>query len=66
MRATEEERETMKHEFDQRIQAGREQALWHKDARFEAVMKDLIAQTKPARIVETGSHMGWSTDWFAR
>ena len=56
----------MRHEHDPRIAASRPQALWHADPNFEAVMRDLLAQTRPARIVETGTHMGWTADWFAR
>ena len=56
----------MRHEHDPRIAASRPQALWHADPNFEAVMRDLLAQTRPDRLIETGTHMGWTADWFAR
>jgi hypothetical protein len=55
----------VRHPYDPRIEAGIEKALWHADPNFEAVMKDLIEQTKPDHIVETGSHYGWTCAWFA-
>jgi CheY-like chemotaxis protein len=53
----------MRHEYDPRIQHAR--IIWHEDPNFELFMLDLIEKTKPDRIVETGTHMGWTTAWFA-
>jgi hypothetical protein len=49
--------------FDPRTQL--HHIIWHKDTKLEAFVLDLINDVKPDRIVETGTHMGWSTMWFA-
>lgn len=51
------------HMYDPRTQLNH--IIWHNDARLEAFTKKLIGDLKPDRIVETGTHMGWTTMWFA-
>ncbi|TAK10571.1 MAG: hypothetical protein EPO32_14660 [Anaerolineae bacterium] len=55
----------MKHRFDPRTQVGIEQALWHADPILERFVRTTIEQVKPARFVETGTHMGWTSLWVA-
>lgn len=53
------------HPFDPRTNVGVEQALWHNDPHLEALVRDIIERVKPARFVETGTHMGWTSAWVA-
>lgn len=52
------------HMFDPRTQL--HYIVWHKDPKLEAFIRKLITDLKPARWVETGSHMGWTSLWVAQ
>ena len=39
---------------------------WHNDPNGEALVLDIMEKLKPARFVETGSHMGWTDMWMAQ
>jgi hypothetical protein len=55
----------LKHPFDPRINAGVEQALWHADSNFEAVIVAAVETVRPGIWIETGTHCGWTSHWVA-
>lgn len=52
------------HLYDPRIQ--HPYTIWHDDPNLEAFVRDLIEKLRPARWVETGTHMGWTSMWLAK
>lgn len=53
-----------RHTYDPRTENAL--GVWHNDPDFEYVIRDLIGTVRPARFIETGTHMGWTSRWIAR
>lgn len=53
----------LKYPYDPRTQL--HTTVWHNDAKLVEFVRHLIETLRPARWVETGTHMGWTSAWIA-
>ena len=51
-------------DFDVRTEMWRQ--VWHNDPQLEALVRDIAARLEPQWFIETGTHMGWTSEWMAK